>query len=83
MSAKSEESLLQISKDLTDLGIRFHLFFEPDYNRGYTSLTTEPLYSDKQRAYFRKHRMYKFNPKNAFSITAEFAEDSKTFSSIL
>ena len=71
LEAKSQGALLRIAADLTDRGIRYHLFYEPDYDRGFTSLTTEPLTTDEQRAYFRKHSMYKYRPEKAFSTKDE------------
>lgn len=59
LGAKSEAHLLDISQALELQGIKFRLFYEPDYDTGYTSLTTEPLYSDEARKYFKKFRLYK------------------------
>jgi len=71
LEAKNEAELLKVSDEIAQRGIKFRLFFEPDDNRGYTSLTTEPLYTNDQRAYFRKQRMYKFRAHKAFSIQDE------------
>ena len=60
LGAKSEAQLLDISQALKLQDIKFSLFFEPDYDTGYTSLTTEPLYSDEARKYFRKFKLYTF-----------------------
>jgi hypothetical protein len=71
LEAKSEEHLKKISRDLTDIGIKFHMFFEPDYNRGYTSLTTQPLSTAEQRKYFRSLKLYKYRPANSYSVRDE------------
>ena len=43
LEAKSQSQLEHIAADLRERNIKFSLFWEPDWNRGYTSLTTEPL----------------------------------------
>lgn len=49
LDAKNEQHLFEIS-DLLDLhNIRYHKFFEPDNNMGYSSITTEPLTEDRKR----------------------------------
>ena len=73
LEAKHQDALLKISNALKNLDIKFSLFHEPDYNRGYTSLTTEFLDpDDPRRAYFRKHSMYRYRPEKSFSTTNEF-----------
>ena len=68
LEAKSEDHLCRIAEDLDLLGIAHHMFFEPDYDRGYTSITTEPLYTKEQRKYFFKHNLYKFQPTHSMEI---------------
>lgn len=60
LGAKSEAHLLDIAQALTLQEIKFSLFYEPDYDTGYTSLTTEPLYSEAARKYFKKFSLFKF-----------------------
>ena len=73
LEAKNEAAILKIAAELKAKGIKNSLFHEPDYNRGYTSLTTEPLEpDDERRAYFRKHSMYKYRPLKSFSTQDEF-----------
>jgi hypothetical protein len=73
LEVKNKAALLKISESIKELGIQFSLFHEPDYDRGYTSLTTEPLDpNDLRRAYFRKHSMYKYRPTKSFSTQDEF-----------
>ena len=67
---KSQDALLKIADDLKQLGIKFHLFYEPDYNRGYTSLTTEPL--ETRHPYFFKHSLYRYKAEKSYSQQAEF-----------
>ena len=71
LEAKSEEHLLKIANDLTELGIQYHNFFEPDHSRGYTSLTTEPLFSSEQRRYFRKHKLYTYRAERSYGCKDE------------
>lgn len=71
LEAKSEDALLRIAEQLEQQDIRFHLFFEPDNNRGYTSLTTEPLYDNEKRRYFSKHSLYRYNAKRSYSTKDE------------
>ena len=65
IGVKNQDSLNKISDELTHLNIRYHKFYEPDYNRGYTSLTTEPL--EHRPEYFFKHSLYKYRPNKSFS----------------
>lgn len=69
IGVKSEHSLNKVATELTLLNIRYHKFYEPDYDRGYTSLTTEPL--EHRHPYFFKHSLYKYQPQKSFSILDE------------
>ena len=71
LEAKSEFALLRIADELKQQDIRFHLFFEPDDDRGYTSLTTEPLTDNEKRRYFSKHSLYRYNAKRSYSTKDE------------
>ena len=42
LGVENEHQLLDCAEQLRNLGIGFELFFEPDYNRGYTALCTHP-----------------------------------------
>ena len=69
---KSETALKNAAKKLEDAGIRFSAFYEPDYNRGYTSITTEPLTEDSEkRKHFSKYSLYKFDAEKAFGFKDE------------
>lgn len=73
LEAKSQDQLQKISNALSDQCIKFSLFHEPDYDRGYTSLTTEPLDpDDPRRTFFKKYSMYKYRPAKSFSTADEF-----------
>lgn len=50
LPAEDETTLLSISLYLTNEGIRHHIFYEPDFNYGYTSITTEPIYGAGRKA---------------------------------
>jgi len=41
---------LETSKFLDSKGIRYHMFFEPDNEMGYSSITTEPLDKEQSKA---------------------------------
>ncbi|MHB8098033.1 MAG: hypothetical protein ACYDD5_00400 [Sulfuricurvum sp.] len=41
---------METSKYLESKGIRFHMFFEPDNDMGYSSITTEPLEKEQCKA---------------------------------
>ena len=71
LEAKSQDTLLNISQHIAEHNIKHHLFFEPDDDRGYTSLTTESIHSPELRAVFKKYRMYQFKANRAFSINDE------------
>lgn len=47
------------------------MFYEPDYDRGYTSITTEPLTDPALRKYFSRFSLYRYRPEKAFSTTEE------------
>ena len=68
IGVKSQAALQKISLDLTQEGIGHYLFFEPDDGIGYTSLTTEPIYTEEQRKFFKKFSLYKFQADKAYSI---------------
>ena len=71
LEAKSQYHLERIADELEQKEIRYHMFYEPDDDRGYTSITTEPLTDDSKRKYFSKHSLYRFNAKRSFSTKDE------------
>jgi hypothetical protein len=58
LSIANEEKLLMIKDELDERGIQSYMFFEPDYNMGYTAICTEPIYND-DRKYFKKFQLWK------------------------
>lgn len=77
LEAESEHHLRKIGDELTELGIKYHTFFEPDHNRGYTSLTTEPITSKAIRKHLRRHTLYKYCPTSAYGCKDETHMESK------
>lgn len=60
LSIPSKDDLLKTAGHLNEKGIKFHMFFEPDNDMGYSSITTEPL-SKEQARYLSKYKLWKFN----------------------
>jgi hypothetical protein len=58
LDAIDQEHLQKISRYLDDHDIEHHMFFEPDYDTGYTAICTEPLPLDK-RKHFKKFNLWK------------------------
>lgn len=71
LEVKNEFALQKISNDLTALNIQHHLFHEPDDERGYTSITTEPLTDPVMRNYFSRFSLYRYRSEKSFSIKEE------------
>jgi hypothetical protein len=58
LDAKDKNHLMQIAQYLDENEIEHHMFFEPDYDMGYTSICSEPVSLEK-RHYFKKFKLYK------------------------
>lgn len=43
---KNEEHLIKTNEYLKSRGIKTYIFFEPDYDTGYTAIATEPLHGE-------------------------------------
>ena len=56
LSVKNEEALKKVSELLEQQGIKFKMFYEPDYNYGYTALCTEPVEFGKYKI-FEKYNL--------------------------
>lgn len=57
LEAKDQNELFKI-KDLMDrYEIDTHMFYEPDYDMGYTAICTEPIYD--KRNLFKKFNLWK------------------------
>ncbi len=54
---KDESALLKASERIGMYGIDHCMFFEPDFDTGYTAIATEPLYAG-QRDVMRKYDLY-------------------------
>lgn len=48
---------MQTVEELQRQGIQIAVFYEPDYNMGYTAAATEPIAAD-QRRLFKKFRLW-------------------------
>lgn len=55
---KNEEHLIQANEYLKDRGIKTYMFFEPDYDMGYTAIACEPLSDEKDRNIFKRFKMW-------------------------
>jgi hypothetical protein len=56
LSVKNEAGLIKVSELLEQQGIKFKMFYEPDYNYGYTALCTEPVDFGKYKI-FEKYNL--------------------------
>jgi peptidyl-tRNA hydrolase len=60
LKAENEKELLQASKLANKNSINYHLFFEPDFDTGFTALATEPIpESDEKRSCFKIFELYR------------------------
>jgi len=48
----------RLSCELKHQDIDHHMFYEPDYDTGYTAICTEPIYGDARKL-FRKYKLWK------------------------
>lgn len=58
LSIDDKDSLIKTADHLTAKGIKFHMFFEPDNDMGYSSITTEPLNKEQSKA-LSKFKLWK------------------------
>jgi hypothetical protein len=58
IGAKDEDKLKQIQLHLIDNGIEHEIFFEPDFDTGFTAIATRPLFGD-ERIPLKKFKLYK------------------------
>lgn len=54
---ENEKELIGVSRRLKTAGVMHHMFFESDYNTGYSSLVTEPI-AGQSREIMRDYRRY-------------------------
>jgi hypothetical protein len=57
LSVKNEEGLVKVADLLEQDGIKFKMFYEPDYNYGYTALCTKPVLFGKYETFGRYNLM--------------------------
>jgi len=57
LGVSGEKELIRIHEQLKEDGIKSHIFFEPDYDLGYTALATQPLYG-KNRNRFKNFQLW-------------------------
>jgi hypothetical protein len=58
LTVKSEEGLLRAKQYLDCNNITNYMFFEPDYEMGYTAICSEPVYGE-DRKLFKKFKLWK------------------------
>lgn len=58
LSVKNEQELKRIKDYLDSHEIESYMFYEPDYDMGYTSICAGPVYGD-QRKVFKKFKLWK------------------------
>lgn len=59
LSAKDEDELKHISCKISCAGIEHSIFYEPDNHMGYSAICTRPVYSEKEREFFREWKLYR------------------------
>lgn len=58
LDANDQCHLLEVAQYLCKNGIKFHMFFEPDNQMGYSSITTEPV-TLEQRQIFSQFKLWR------------------------
>lgn len=58
LSVPDKPALLAAAAHLSLNGIEHHLFYEPDFEMGHSSLATQPLYRKKDRYCLKKYPLY-------------------------
>ena len=59
LGAQDEDDLKNIAMKLDIRGIEYYMFYEPDYNTGYTAICTRPITEDRERSFFRKWDLFR------------------------
>lgn len=62
LGMKNGDALVDAEQFLIRKGIKYHKFFEPDNDLGFTSITTEPL-DKEQKRYFSSFGLWKYKPE--------------------
>ena len=58
IGAKNEEELLKISQYLKNCSIDSQIFYEPDFDTGYTAIATKPLYGEERQP-LKKYSLFR------------------------
>lgn len=58
LQVSNKEELLNACNNLELVGIKTNLFFEPDWDYGYTSFATQPV-KDSQRIHMKGYKLWK------------------------
>lgn len=58
IGVSDQDQLKQTAEYLGKHGIEFEMFHEPDYDTGYTSIATKPLFG-KERKPLQKYKLFK------------------------
>jgi len=63
LAAEDEADLQNIARKLDGRGIGYEMFYEPDYDTGYTAICTRVITDERERAFFRKWDLYREEAK--------------------
>lgn len=55
---KNEQELFKTKDMLINNGIDYSMFYEPDFDMGYTAIATEPIHEADKRI-FKRYRLWK------------------------
>lgn len=58
LTVKNEEALKCAKEYLEDCNVKHYMFYEPDYDMGYTAICSEPVYGE-DRKLFKKFKLWK------------------------
>jgi hypothetical protein len=58
LPAENERDLKSIARKLDGRGIGHYMFYEPDYDTGYTAICTRVVTDERERSFFRKWDLY-------------------------
>jgi hypothetical protein len=59
LGVKNQEELTEATHHLERKGISYHLFYEPDFPKGFTALATSPISDPKLRRIFQKFELWR------------------------
>lgn len=59
LTVPNREALLEARDRLFRYGIATEMFFEPDWEMGYSALATEPIFEKKKRFALKKYPLFK------------------------